>query len=118
MAVTSANRTGEPPATDAAAARAAFPSGAFLGGHDDGFEGVLVLDGGPTPGPVPSTIVSLAADRALAPVVLRDGVLTRAALAAAVDPVLRAAGASPLAGAAGREDGQHEKPREPEEAGA
>ena len=58
-----------------------------------------MLDGGPTPGPVPSTIVSLAADRALAPVVLRDGVLTRAALAAAVDPVLRTAGAAPLADA-------------------
>ena len=99
MAVTSANRTGEPPATDAAAARAAFPSGAPLGGHDDGSGGVSVLDGGPTPGPVPSTIVSLAADRALTPVVLRDGVLARAALAAVVDPVLRAAGAAPLADA-------------------
>ena len=99
MAVTSANRTGEPPATDAAAARAAFPSGAPLGGHDDGSGGVIVLDGGPTPGPVPSTIVSLAADRALTPVVLRDGVLARAALAAVVDPVLRAAGAAPLADA-------------------
>lgn len=99
MAVTSANRTGEPPATDAAAARAAFPSGAPLGGHDDDSGGVLVLDGGPTPGPVPSTIVSLAADRALTPVVLRDGVLARAALAAVVDPVLRAAGAALLADA-------------------
>ena len=113
MAVTSANRTGEPPATDAAAARAAFPSGAPLSGHhDDDAGGVPVLDGGPTPGPVPSTIVSLAADRALAPVVLRDGVLARAALAAVVDPVLRAAGAAPLADATGRNDGQHGEPRE------
>ena len=95
MAVTSANRTGRPPTTDAASARAAFPS-------DDGPGQILVLDGGPTPGPVPSTIVSLVAgpaDHAAAPVVLRDGVLSRAALAA----VLRAAGAPPLAGAAGGE---------------
>ena len=72
-----------------------------------------MLDGGPTPGPVPSTIVSLVvgpvgpvgpADRAAAPVVLRDGVLSRAALAA----VLRAAGAPPLAGAT---DGEHRGPR-------
>jgi len=106
MAVTSANRTGRPPTTDAASARAAFPS-------DDGPGQILVLDGGPTPGPVPSTIVSLVvgpvgpvgpADHAAAPVVLRDGVLSRAALAA----VLRAAGAPPLAGATG---GEHRGPR-------
>ena len=95
MAVTSANRTGRPPATDAASARAAFPSGG------DGPGDIVVLDGGPTPGPVPSTIVSLAADRAEAPVVLRDGVLSRAALAA----VLRAAGAAAPAGAADGERG-------------
>ena len=110
MAVTSANRTGRPPTTDAASARAAFPS------DDDGPGQILVLDGGPTPGPVPSTIVSLVvgpagsagpagpADHAAAPVVLRDGVLSRAALAA----VLRAAGAPPLAGATG---GEHRGPR-------
>ena len=107
MAVTSANRTGRPPTTDAASARAAFPS------SDDGPGQILVLDGGPTPGPVPSTIVSLVvgpagpagpADHAAAPVVLRDGVLSRAALAA----VLRAAGAPPLAGATG---GEHGGPR-------
>ena len=99
MAVTSANRTGRPPTTDAASARAALPSRSGAGGPQD----VLVLDGGPTPGPVPSTIVSLVAgpaDHAAAPVVLRDGVLSRAALAA----VLRAAGAPPLAGAT---DGEH-----------
>ena len=95
MAVTSANRTGRPPATDAASARAAFPSGG------DGPGDIVVLDGGPTPGPVPSTIVSLAANRAEAPVVLRDGVLSRAALAA----VLRAAGAAAPAGAADGERG-------------
>ena len=95
MAVTSANRTGRPPATDAASARAAFPSGG------DGPGDIVVLDGGPTPGPVPSTIVSLAADRAEAPVVLRDGVLSRAALAA----VLRAAGAAAPAGATDGERG-------------
>ena len=101
MAVTSANRTGRPPTTDAASARAALPSRSGAGGPQD----VLVLDGGPTPGPVPSTIVSLVAgpaDHAAAPVVLRDGVLSRAALAA----VLRAAGAPPLAGAT---DGEHRR---------
>ena len=91
MAVTSANRTGERPATDADAARRAFPR-----------RDVLVLDGGPTPGPVPSTIISLAGERALAPVVVRDGLLSRTALAAVLEPVLRAAGAPPLPDAGGQ----------------
>ena len=91
MAVTSANRTGERPATDADAARRAFPR-----------RDVLVLDGGPTPGPVPSTIISLAGERALAPVVVRDGLLSRTALAAVLEPVLRAAGAPPLLDAGGQ----------------
>ena len=94
MAVTSANRTGEPPATEAAACRAAFPgrltdAAAAPAGAPD----ILLLDGGPTPGPVPSTILSLAGEHALAPVVLREGVLSRAELAAVLDPVLEAAGA-------------------------
>ena len=91
MAVTSANRPGERPATDADAARRAFPR-----------RDVLVLDGGPTPGPVPSTIISLAGERALAPVVVRDGLLSRTALAAVLEPVLRAAGAPPLLDAGGQ----------------
>ena len=91
MAVTSANRTGERPATDADAARRAFPR-----------RDVLVLDGGPTPGPVPSTIISLAGERALAPVVVRDGLLSRTALTAVLEPVLRAAGAPPLLDAGGQ----------------
>ena len=93
MAVTSANRTGERPATDADAARRAFPR-----------RDVLVLDGGPTPGPVPSTSISLAGERALAPVVVRDGLLSRTALAAVLsvlaDPT-RLAILSHLRGAAG-----------------
>lgn len=91
MAVTSANRTGERPATDADAARRAFPR-----------RDVLVLDGGPTPGPMPSTIISLAGERALAPVVVRDGLLSRTALAAVLEPVLRAAGAPLLPDAGGQ----------------
>ena len=43
---------------------------------------------------MPSTILSLAGEHALAPVVLREGVLSRAELAAVLDPVLEAAGAS------------------------
>ena len=103
MAVTSANRTGEPPATDAASARAAFPGRVRDAAEDTD---ILVLDGGPAPGPAPSTIVSLASGHALAPRVLRDGALGRSALAAVLDPVLRAAGASPLAAAAGGDGGR------------
>lgn len=132
LAVTSANLTGQPPATDAASGRAAFPRSVrgrgdnptALGGRPtpgrrpgrgravnpggpDDFEdgaGILVLDGGPTPGPVPSTIVNLAGDHALAPAVVRQGALPHARLAAAVDPILTALGAPPLRepGAVGR----------------
>lgn len=109
MAVTSANRTGEPPATDAASARAAF-SGRVRDAAEDAEDAedtdILVLDGGPAPGPAPSTIVSLASGHALAPRVLRDGALARSALAAVLDPVLRAAGAAPLAAAAGGDGGR------------
>ena len=84
MAVTSANRTGLAPATDAAAALAAFPGRVALA--DDDAAGplgadILLLDGGPTPGPVPSTIVRLAGGSP-GPVVVREGVVPRAALAA------------------------------------
>lgn len=106
MAVTSANRTGEPPATDAASARAAFSGRVRDAAEDAEDTDILVLDGGPAPGPAPSTIVSLASGHALAPRVLRDGALGRSALAAVLDPVLRAAGASPLAAAAGGDGGR------------
>lgn len=51
LRVTSANRSGEPPALDAAAAARA------LGESVD-----LTVDGGPSPGGVPSTVVKLADD--------------------------------------------------------
>lgn len=86
LAVTSANRTGQPPATDAGSAARAFP-GRVARAEEPGWPqaDILLLDGGPTPGPVPSTIVSLAGAHAQAPVVLRGGRLSsqqvRAALA-------------------------------------
>jgi tRNA threonylcarbamoyl adenosine modification protein (Sua5/YciO/YrdC/YwlC family) len=70
LAVSSANRTGLPAATDADTA--------------DGMLGELVrvtLDAGPTPGPVPSTILDCTSK---APRVLRRGVLTAEQLAEAV----------------------------------
>ena len=86
LAVTSANPTGAPPATDAASARAAFPG--RVRGIEElmpgtggvgavGREDILLLDGGATPGPVPSTIVTLAGAHARAPRILRQGVLAR-----------------------------------------
>ena len=84
LAVTSANPTGAPPATDAAAARAAFPGRVRdleeLAPGSAGSarcEDILLLDGGATPGPVPSTIVTLAGAHARAPRILRQGVLAR-----------------------------------------
>ena len=86
LAVTSANPTGAPPATDAASARAAFPGRVWdieeltpgTGGVGPvGREDILLLDGGATPGPVPSTIVTLAGAHARAPRILRQGVLAR-----------------------------------------
>ena len=58
MAVTSANRTGLAPATDAAAALAAFPGRVALADAASGPHGalgadILLLDGGPTPGLLP-----------------------------------------------------------------
>lgn len=89
LAVTSANPTGAPPATDAASARAAFPGrvrsvdelapdGEAAGA--DWREDILLLDGGATPGPVPSTIVTLAGEHARAPRILRQGALALADL--------------------------------------
>ena len=79
MAVTSANRTGAPPATSAAEARAAFcgrvlaedPASAR---HQHGAD-ILLLDGGTTPGPVPSTIVDLSGPSDRDPVIVREGVI-------------------------------------------
>ncbi len=82
MAVTSANATGRPPATDAAGVRAAFP-GRVVDVVDAAVVDaaavapILLLDGGPTRGPVPSTIVSLVGPAAQAPQVLREGVIAR-----------------------------------------
>lgn len=103
MAVTSANRTGQSPATDAASGRAAFPGrvreagspGAGSERHSE--EDIVLLDGGATPGPVPSTIVSLAGDRVRCPRVIRDGVLSPSQLAVVLDPFLAQAGAAPMA---------------------
>ena len=79
MAVTSANRTGAPPATSAAEARAAF-SGRVLDHGPGGARSrhgadILLLDGGTTPGPLPSTIVDLSGPRAQEPVIVREGVI-------------------------------------------
>ena len=94
LAVTSANPTGAPPATDAASARAAFPGRVRAPGAVGG-EDILLLDGGATPGPVPSTIVTLAGAHARAPRLLRQGALTPADLArvTGIDPAGRAGAA-------------------------
>jgi L-threonylcarbamoyladenylate synthase len=71
LAVTSANRSGEPPATTADAARDAF---------GDGLD--LILDGGRTPGAIPSTVV----DTTTAPPrVLRFGAVSQARLDAVLN---------------------------------
>src|SRR5215211_4206999 len=62
MAVSSANRTGQSPATTAAAAQEQL---------DDAVS--VYLDGGPSGDPVPSTIVDLTGD---SPLVLREGTVT------------------------------------------
>lgn len=70
---TSANRTGAPPATSAQAVRDAF-----------GGEVAIVLDGGPSPGGEPSTLVEITPRGAR---VLRAGAVTDADLAAVVSLV-------------------------------
>ena len=77
LAVTSANLTGQPPATDAAQART------YFGPQIDSGE-IYLLDDGATPGPVPSTIVSFAAPQ---PKVLRVGVLSVAQIEAVIGKV-------------------------------
>lgn len=61
---TSANRTGEPPMRN---------PGEVLKVFGDGLD--LVLDGGPSPGNVPSTLLDLTGDR---PAILREGAISRA----------------------------------------
>lgn len=70
MAVSSANRSGQTPATTAAEAVEQF-----------GDEVGVYLDGGPSGDPVPSTIVDLTGS---APLVLREGAVSRAAVAEAL----------------------------------
>ncbi|MCG8920121.1 threonylcarbamoyl-AMP synthase [Actinokineospora sp. PR83] len=70
MAVSSANRSGNPPAASAQEAVAQF-----------GEDVPVYLDGGPSGAPVPSTIVSLVGPR---PVVLREGAVSLAAVAEAL----------------------------------
>jgi L-threonylcarbamoyladenylate synthase len=69
LAVSSANRSGEPPARDAAAVIAAL-----------GVDVSLVLDGGTSPGGVPSTVVGVADDGAVT--VFREGAVPAAEILA------------------------------------
>lgn len=66
LAVSSANRTGQPAATDAAGAAAML-----------GEQVTVIVDGGPTPGAVPSTIVDATSER---PRLLRLGAISVAQL--------------------------------------
>ncbi|WP_245637323.1 L-threonylcarbamoyladenylate synthase [Actinomyces vulturis] len=77
MAVTSANLTGQPPATSSQEARDAF--GERVGMNRDQ---IMVMEAEPTPGPVPSTIVNLSGDHGLgnALTILRHGVISPAEL--------------------------------------
>ncbi|HTS14533.1 MAG TPA: L-threonylcarbamoyladenylate synthase [Candidatus Sulfotelmatobacter sp.] len=73
LPLTSANRSGEPDALDVAAVQAA------VGGHLE-----LVVDGGRSPGGVPSTVVALATDGSWR--ILRPGPVTEADLTLALRP--------------------------------
>lgn len=75
LAVSSANVSGEPPATDVEQAAAQL-----------GLDVALYLDGGPTPGPVPSTIVDFTVEPDGR--VVREGVLTLADLRRTVPGIL------------------------------
>lgn len=84
MAVSSANLTGRPAATDAASARE------MLGEQVE-----VIVDGGPAPGGEASTIVAVTGER---PRVLRPGALSAEALAEALAPFgvdLEPAGSAP-----------------------
>jgi L-threonylcarbamoyladenylate synthase len=75
MAVSSANVSGQPPASTAEQAR------------DQLGESVQIyLDGGPSGDPVPSTIVDLSGDE---PIVLREGAVSTAAISEALGEEVR-----------------------------
>jgi L-threonylcarbamoyladenylate synthase len=78
MAVSSANRSGHPPAATADAARDQL-----------GDSVAVYLDGGPSGEPVPSTIVDLSGDE---PVVLREGAVSLAAVSEVLGSEVRTAG--------------------------
>lgn len=73
LPLTSANRSGAPDAIDAQAVVAEL-----------GHALALVIDGGPSPGGIPSTVVEVSADPAEPPVILRPGALSEARIAAAL----------------------------------
>ncbi|MGH2468418.1 MAG: L-threonylcarbamoyladenylate synthase [Candidatus Limnocylindrales bacterium] len=73
LPLTSANRSGLPDAVDAQAVVSQL--GDALG---------LIIDGGPSPGGVPSTVVAVSADPAEQPAILRLGALSAAQIAAAL----------------------------------
>jgi L-threonylcarbamoyladenylate synthase len=73
LAVSSANATGRPPATTAAEAEEMLGETVHV-----------IIDGGPTPGVVPSTIVAVTGTR---PKVLREGALSRADLDRVLAPL-------------------------------
>jgi tRNA threonylcarbamoyl adenosine modification protein (Sua5/YciO/YrdC/YwlC family) len=82
LAVSSANTSGLPAATDEPSARAMLADSV-----------AVYLDGGPTPGETPSTIVDFAASPAGR--VLRQGVITLEALRAVVPTIVGADGRGP-----------------------
>jgi tRNA threonylcarbamoyl adenosine modification protein (Sua5/YciO/YrdC/YwlC family) len=78
MAVSSANKSGHPPAATADEAREQLGSSV-----------AVYLDGGPSGAPVPSTIVDLSGDE---PVVLREGAVSLAAVSEVLGNEVRTAG--------------------------
>jgi len=78
MAVSSANKSGHPPAATADDAREQLGSSV-----------AVYLDGGPSGDPVPSTIVDLSGDE---PVVLREGAVSLAAISEVLGNEVRTAG--------------------------
>ncbi|MGH3714578.1 MAG: L-threonylcarbamoyladenylate synthase [Micromonosporaceae bacterium] len=81
MAVSSANRTGQPPATTADAAREQL-----------GYSVSIYLEAGECPEPVPSTVVDLTED---VPVVLREGAVPLEKLREVVPDIVGPDGAEP-----------------------
>jgi L-threonylcarbamoyladenylate synthase len=75
MAVSSANRSGEPDTLDADDVAIAFA---------DSDEPSAIVDGGPVPGGVASTVLDLSGAR---PRILRDGAVSRAEIEAVIGPI-------------------------------